>query len=44
MKMLKAYGANGQVDQVGAALARGMNEFMQKIVLGIPEAEGQFPY
>ena len=43
LKMLKVYGANGELDQAGAALAHCMNHLMQTILRGIPGSTGNPP-
>jgi hypothetical protein len=43
LKLLMQYGANGMVDPVASALARGLNSYMQTILLGIPGSASQQP-
>lgn len=43
LKMLKVYGANGCLNPVGHGLALAMNDFMQKVLLGVPGGNGFFP-
>jgi len=43
LKVLLSYGANGQLDQIGASIATYINDAMQSIVLGIPGQKGVLP-
>ena len=43
LKMISVYDAQGPLDRVGAWIARMLNEFMQKILLGIPGDNGRLP-
>ncbi len=43
LKILKVFDANNVLDSEGCGIAFHMNEFMQKILLGIPGSQGQFP-
>ena len=43
LKMLKAYAAEGSCDPVGLGLAHELNEYMQRILRGIPGSPGHLP-
>jgi len=43
LKMLKAYGANGELDPTACGLAKCLNHFMQTILRGIPGGAGYLP-